>query len=139
MLGSGSALVAALGLLLMGAAPAEFMLCFHRDGKVEVERYQESCCESAREDSADCGNCPERLPQECPDDQCRDLPLTSALQAVQGSPSSLPELAASTEPTPIEPPLVIPPFTWTPEPRSGDLDPPGSPPLDFLRTVVLRL
>jgi hypothetical protein len=128
MLGTGSALMAALGLLLMGALPAELMLCVHSDGHVEVEIFQELCCESS---------CPDDLPAECPDDQCRDVPLTMAFQAVPGSPPALPDLAPSADLSPIEPPS--PAFALrASEPLSGDLDPPRSPPLDFLRSVVLR-
>jgi hypothetical protein len=134
MIGTASAVLATLGLLLMGAAPTEFMLCFHQDGKVEVEHYQELCCKSACETS-----CPEEPPPACPDDQCHDVPLTNALQAVQGAPSVVPVVAPTLDVSSIEPPSPTPTFTLlASEPLSRDLDSPGSPALDLLRTVILR-
>jgi len=126
-----SVLTALAGLALMGAAPAEFMLCFHRDGKIVLESYQERCCASEDE-------CPKQAASDCPDDQCRDLPLTIEADGGLDAPSvdapppaSTPCLIDASSPDGARPPELAPP-------RSEALDPPESPPLTFLRTVVLR-
>jgi hypothetical protein len=124
------AAVAAAGLLLLGAGPADVMLCFHRDGRVAVEPYQERCC------ADDGAGCPEERPGGCPDDQCQDLPLAAALHAVQADPGALPAAPPSAELPAVEPTSpFLPPVLRASKPLSGDLDP---PPLGLLRSVVLR-
>lgn len=139
MLGSVGTVAATLGLLLMGAAPADFMLCFHRDGQVAVENFQELCCKTSCADTCAESTCPEKPPTDCPDDQCHDVPLTIGLSAVRVAPSVLPTAPPTFDILPIEaPPPLLTLIRRAPEPASSDLDPPRSPPLDQLRTVILR-
>lgn len=78
-------MIAKLGVVLVllsqasiGFASGEFMLCFHRDGHVQVERFDLLCCRDARPVEKGC--CPEEetpaSSSECPDDGCRDVPVT---------------------------------------------------------------
>ena len=123
-----AAVAAAFGPLLLGAGPAELMLCFHRDGSGVLEPFQTGCCES---------ECPTDAPSDCPDEDCRDVPLATGLDGCVEAPSIIDAavcgpLLADVSYLDLE---II--ATATPPPP-GALDPPDSRPLDFLRTVLLR-
>jgi hypothetical protein len=125
--------LAALAAALLGAAPTEQMLCFHQDGRIFLEDYQEDCCDADAR-----GDCPGEDPSRCPDDQCHDLPLTLERDGSLDVPS------VDAPPATLVDAVAVPCFQLTlpleaQPPRPGGLDPPGSPPLRFLRTVVLRL
>ncbi|HEX7896872.1 MAG TPA: hypothetical protein VF950_03880 [Planctomycetota bacterium] len=133
-----AAVLAFLALAPLGAAPSDFMLCFHRDGKIAVEAFQELCCKSACPE--DRGQpCPKELPEECPDDQCHDVPLAFGAKVVQPGPSALPSLAPLEGGLVADLPASIPVLAHEdPKPLARTLGPPGSLPLSRLRTVVLR-
>lgn len=117
-------LAIALGAAVTGRVPSGFMLCIHQDGRKVVEPFVESCCDEA--------------PSSCPDEECRDLPLTlaadeavSAIEAVDPGPVS--------SDVKVDPDTELAPDPFAARPDSGFLDPPRCPAASFLRTVVLRL
>lgn len=134
----------ALVLVLLAQAPAglvggEFMLCFHRDGRVEVERYDLLCCKDnvSAEDRG--GEQSPATPSPCPDDSCQDVPLS--VGAAQSLDTPLVLEKSSEVSLPVGEFLAVLPE----EPRlEMDRRAPGAgPPLDtglreHLRTVVLR-
>ena len=123
-------LAAAAGLALTGLARADFMLCFHQDGQVVLETFQERCC--VTEDAC----CPESAPPACPDDQCHDLPLTLGAEDVLDASAPLfPSAAPLTLPIESELPAPAAPLS-RPTLSAASLDPPD--PLALLRSVVLR-
>lgn len=128
---------------LVGVAPSDFMLCFHRDGKVAVEHFQELCCTSECADERDARegeDCAKERPAECPDDQCHDVPLTVGIEAVQQGSVVLPDLVPSISFLAADlPPQVLDGVQALPRPALHFLDLSGSPPLAHLRTVILRL
>lgn len=116
-----------LGLALAGLAPSEFMLCVHQDGRAFVEPFQDRCCADP------CGT------SACPDEQCRDLPLAAERD----------DLLHDAPPPSLDVPPAL--LAWAGPssgietsslsgllPESRALDPPRSPALAHLRTVVLR-
>ena len=139
------ALLGLAGLAPAGLAPPEFMLCFHRDGRVRVENYRELCCTSACPEG--CDRCPpgtggdDRTGTECPDDQCQDFPLTvtSPQSAFDAPPPAAVE--APGVPIPDAAWIFFPPLPSHDETRfhSDFLGPPINRPGTLPSSAVLRL
>jgi hypothetical protein len=133
-------LFAALGVALAGLAPSEFMLCFHRDGKVLVEHYQELCCKVPCAGEEGCaGDDGEGAASrsDCPDDECQDLPLNSTLDAALRA-ASTPTVALILGPAPLPVAFEVEVLPPAPAPFESP-GPPLARPETLLRSVVLRL
>ena len=114
------------------AAP-DFMLCFHRDGHVQVEIFELLCCRSEEENS-------KPSTSTCPDENCQDLPIVESSSIVSpelgpaldvGSSILVSVLPAASDPS------VLPVAPDLQRPRSFSGPPPPGPER-YLRTVVLR-
>lgn len=122
---------------VVGVAAPQLMLCFHQDGRSQIELATLRCCEApAQPKDRDC--CGEPSSRPCPDDQCQDVPFTLVssqvplvlptldLPAVESSMAGLPEAAPGARAA-----LKDVPPSSDPPPESGSKE--------FLRTVILRL
>lgn len=122
---------------VVGVAAPQLMLCFHQDGRSQIELATLRCCESpAQPRQEDC--CGEPSSRPCPDDQCQDVPFTLVSSQVSlALPTlDLPALESST----VDLPEAAPGARAALE----DVSPSGDPPpesgsKEFLRTVILRL
>lgn len=132
-----AAVLALLALAPAGAASTDRMLCFHRDGHVAVEPFQELCCTSPC--AEDGGPCPTERPPDCPDDPCRDVPLTVGPDVAPPASPGPSAVAPAEGSLPADLPAFVPVSTSeAPPPVARALGPPGPPLLAHLRTVVLR-
>lgn len=140
-------MITKLGLVLVllaqapaGLAAGEFMLCFHRDGRIEVERFDLLCCND-KVPAEDCGgDSTPANPSSCPDDLCQDVPLTvGAIQSLD-TPTSIERLSEM-------PPSAAVIFMALPEEPAPDFGysalgagpPRQSGAREHLRTIVLRI
>lgn len=136
-------LVAALGIASVGLVPSEYMLCFHRDGKIVVEPFQELCCKSTCSDADTCGgeNCGgNAASSECPDDQCQDLPLKVTVESTVDTQQPVTDESVGTLIT-VPASSVAAQVAPDNDSRSASnfLGPPVDRPETLLRTVILRL
>ena len=136
----GVALLATYAVVAVGSS--QLMICFHRDGRTQIELATLLCCEKVAPSSGQ--DCPDRCGKEsttpCPDDQCQDMPLTHAAPQVSSTPvldmaAPVAEVWFADLPdTDLQTP------TTSCEDSSHSRDhPPESSSRDFLRTVILRL
>ena len=136
-------LAISLSIASVGLAPAEMMLCFHRDGSILVEKFQERCCKTSCPSDEECGtrSCDGTAPtSDCPDEDCRDLPLQPSLEAkVHDLPNVNSESAGTVIPIPDLPKLGHEPLFEEGRVPSDFLGPPVNRPETLLRTVILRL
>ncbi len=139
-----AAVLIALSQASAGLASGEFMLCFHQDGRVEVERFDLLCCRGSATASDGC--CPEESgdapASTCPDDQCQDLPVTLTSPRSSDRPAPAVEKFEGA----FDGPLLL--LLWTafappvsaPVPSASLAGPPlRAGPLEQLRTIVLRI
>ncbi len=126
-----------------GFASSEFMLCFHRDGHIEFERYDQLCCRGSAPAAEDC--CSEEskgaASSSCPDDQCKDLPLKLSAPRSAYRPAPALEKPADTLAGPILDLLVafVPPISDPARPAFSEEPPLRAGPIEQLRTIVLRI
>lgn len=126
-----------------GVASPQLMLCFHGDGRSQIELASLRCCDAEVQHSdpscQDGSSRSETAP--CPDDQCKDVSLSIGSPPVTPTPAAL-DLSASLVEIIASAPAY--PFLGDETGTMGDgarsLDPPPrSGPMDYLRTVILRL
>lgn len=135
------AMVATYGIVAV--ASSQLMLCFHRDGRSQMELAALLCCETRAESAGrDCRDgCSESPSAPCPDDQCHDIPVTivapqvlSPVPALDLADSVVDFFLADLSNTRLRTPVA--PIENSSHSRDH---PPESGSKDFLRTVILRL
>lgn len=136
----GTALLATYAVVAVGSS--QLMICFHRDGRTQLELATLVCCEKPAPSSAqDCPDgCGKESTMPCPDDQCQDMQLTHASHQIFSTPVL--DMAAPVAEIWLADLADIDlqtPTTSREDSSHSRGHPPESSSRDFLRTVILRL
>ena len=141
--------VRSLGLAILvtyavvGVASSQLMLCFHGDGRTQIELASVRCCNAEvppSDPSCQAGFAHSETPS-CPDDQCQDVSLSLVSPPLSSTATVLDLLVPQAETlasAPACPLHAVETGTAGGVPPFSD-HPPESGPRDHLRTVILRL